>query len=91
MNVIAVGKQRLRLLEVDDMNSVAFTEDVGGHLRVPEAGLVSKMDARFQHLSHRHAGHGRYLVVGLGPPRILASDSHSLPGRYRPLRGRPEP
>ena len=44
--------QRQRLLEVDDVDLVAFAEDERGHLRVPEAGLVSEMDAGFQHLSH---------------------------------------
>ena len=43
---------RLRLLEVDDVNLVSFAENERSHLRVPEAGLMSEMDARFQHLSH---------------------------------------
>ena len=50
-----VGRFRvhgLRLLEVDDVDLVSFAEDERSHLRVPEAGLVSEMDARFQHLSH---------------------------------------
>ena len=59
------GEERLRLLEVDDVNLVALTEDVLGHFRVPEAGLVSEVDTRFQHLSHGHAGH-QFLLVGLG-------------------------
>ena len=46
------SKQRLRLLEIDDVNPVTFAKDVGSHLRVPEAGLMSEMDTRFQHLSH---------------------------------------
>ena len=45
-------EERLRLLEVDDVDLVAMAEDERGHLRVPVAGLVSEMDARFQHLSH---------------------------------------
>jgi hypothetical protein len=52
-----LGIQGLRLFKVDDVDFVAFAEDERSHLGVPEAGLVSKMDARFQHLSHRHAGH----------------------------------
>ena len=56
--------QRLRLLEVDDVDSVTFAEDVRGHLRVPEAGLVSEMDTRFQHLSHGHAGHEHISCLG---------------------------
>ncbi|MBV6416709.1 MAG: hypothetical protein CMLOHMNK_01324 [Steroidobacteraceae bacterium] len=57
----------LRLLEVDDVDAIALTEDERGHLRVPEAGLVSEMDARFQHLSHGHAGHKNSCRVE--PPR----------------------
>jgi hypothetical protein len=32
---------------------VALAEDVGGHARIPETGLVAEMDARFEHLTHR--------------------------------------
>src|ERR1700690_3796735 len=74
-----VREQRLRLLEIDDVDLVAFTEDEGFHLRVPEAGLMSKMDTRFQHLSHGHAGHGEFLSIGLWPPRIPADDPASGP------------
>jgi hypothetical protein len=31
---------------------VAVTEDEGGHLGVPEAGLVTKVDTGFQHFAH---------------------------------------
>ena len=41
-----------RLFQIDDMNFVAMTEDIRGHLGVPEAGLVSKVDAGFQHFAH---------------------------------------
>src|SRR6185312_7521783 len=63
--------ERLRLLQIDDVDLVAFAEDERGHLRVPEAGLMSKMDPRLQHLSHGHAGHGKS-PVRVGPPRIPA-------------------
>jgi len=33
------------------------TEDEGGHLGVPEAGLVTEVDTGFQHFAHRN-GHG---------------------------------
>src|SRR5690606_37493928 len=52
---------------IDDVDSVAFAEDVLGHLRVPEAGLMSEMNARLQHLSHGHAGHWK-LLLGVEPP-----------------------
>src|SRR5579883_359759 len=64
--------KRLRLLEIDDMDLVTLTEDERGHLRVPEAGLMSKMDPRFQHLSHGHAGHAES-PVWVEPPRIPAA------------------
>ncbi len=40
-----LASQWKALLEVDDMDLVALAEDVGSHLRVPEAGLVTKMHA----------------------------------------------
>src|SRR5258706_537201 len=42
-----------RLLEIDDVDLVAMTEDEGRHLRIPVAGLVAEMYARFEHLTHR--------------------------------------
>src|SRR5882757_345208 len=33
------------LFQIDDMNSITFAEDVRSHLGVPEAGLMSKMNA----------------------------------------------
>jgi len=45
-------ERRLRLFEVDDVDLVAVTEDVRGHLGVPETGLVTKVDTRFQHFAH---------------------------------------
>src|SRR5258706_468761 len=42
-----------RLLEIDDVDLVAMTEDERRHLRVPVAGLVAEMHARFEHLAHR--------------------------------------
>src|SRR3569833_1003881 len=44
--------QGLRLFQIDDVDFISFTKDVLSHLRVPETGLMSEMDARFQHLSH---------------------------------------
>jgi hypothetical protein len=47
-----VVEERLRLLEVDDVDLVAMAVDVRGHLGVPEARLVAEMDTRFQHFTH---------------------------------------
>ena len=41
-----------RLFEVDDVDAVAVTVDEPLHLRVPAAGLVTEMDAGFEHLLH---------------------------------------
>src|SRR5690606_21051932 len=42
-----------RLLQVDDVDLVPVAEDVWRHPGIPEAGLVTEMDTRLQHLSHR--------------------------------------
>ena len=46
-----------RLLEVDQVDAVALTEDESAHLRVPPTGLVSEVDARAQQLLHGYDGH----------------------------------
>ena len=40
------------LLQIDDMNSIAFAEDILLHLRVPTAGLVAEVNAGLQQLLH---------------------------------------
>ena len=59
----------LGLLQIDDVDLVTLAENERGHFRVPEAGLMSEMDTRFQHLSHRHAGHDE-LLGWVEPPRV---------------------
>ncbi len=44
--------QRNRVLEIDNMDVVAGTENVRRHLRVPVPGLVAKMHTGLQHLPH---------------------------------------
>src|SRR5690606_5449428 len=61
-----------RLLQVDDVDAVAGTEDVRLHLRVPAAGLVTEVHARLEELAHGDAalrGHGLGLG-GLGLRRL---------------------
>jgi diaminopimelate epimerase len=48
----SVLEHRQRFLQVDDVNFVAVTKDERCHLGVPEAGLVTKVDACFQHFAH---------------------------------------
>ena len=46
-----------RLLEVDDVDAVAFAEDETLHLGVPAAGLMPEVDSGFQHLARGHDCH----------------------------------
>jgi hypothetical protein len=40
-------EHRQRFFQVNDVNFVAMAKNEGGHLGVPKAGLMSKMDAGF--------------------------------------------
>lgn len=46
-------EQRHGLRQVDDVDAVAITEDVGLHLRVPAVGLVAEVRAGLDELLHR--------------------------------------
>jgi len=50
-------EQRHRLLEVDNVDFIAFPEDVGAHLGMPETGLVAEMHTGLQHLAHGNFCH----------------------------------
>ena len=52
------------LLQVDDVNAVAFGEDETLHLGVPTAGLVTKVNAGIQHLTHSYDGHVVSFISG---------------------------
>src|SRR5690625_3330685 len=45
------------LLQIDDMNLIASTEDKTIHLRVPITGLVTKVDTSLQHFAHAYCRH----------------------------------
>src|SRR5690606_14678165 len=64
--------QRDGLLEDDDVDLAARTEDVRGHLRVPVTGLVAEVDAGFQHLAHGDLGHCRTPGSGTAPRPVWA-------------------
>src|SRR5262245_3055636 len=70
--------ERQRPLQVDDVDLVAFAEDERRHLRVPEAGLVSEMDPRLEHLPHGQAGHDHSFRVS--PPRTRMRQPVKGPG-----------
>src|SRR6266498_2403808 len=56
-----------RLLEVDDVDPGALREDEPAHLRIPAAGLMPEMDARFQQILQLRLRHALPLV-GFDPP-----------------------
>ena len=45
-------KHRKRFFKINDVDFVAMAKNKGGHLRIPEACLVPKVDAGFQHFAH---------------------------------------
>jgi len=65
-----------RFFEVNDMNSVAMAENERGHLWIPEACLVTKVDASFQHFAHCY-GHNISRVKVWNPlsHRVHLADS----------------
>jgi hypothetical protein len=68
LNVLQrVLQQPVRLLQVDDVDAVALTEDVLLHLRVPAPGLVAEMHAGLEQVLDRDArGDGGELGCGGG-------------------------
>ena len=52
-----------RLLQIDDVDAVALTEDETLHLRVPPTGLVTEVCSGLQHLTHADDSHGVLLVA----------------------------
>ena len=56
--VVSLLQQRLRLLEVDDVDAAALVEDEALHLRVPAARLVAEVHAGLQQLLHGDDCHG---------------------------------
>ena len=51
-----------RLLQVDDVNAVAFPEDILLHLRIPALRLVSEVDASLEQFLHGDISHSFSLV-----------------------------
>ena len=54
-----------RLLQINNMDIISCTENIGCHFGIPVPGLVSEMDTRFQHLVHTDLSHD-LLLYGLG-------------------------
>ena len=58
-----------RLMQIDDVDTVALPEDETAHLRIPAPGLVTEMDSGLQELFHAHDGHGRASLGWIFRPR----------------------
>jgi hypothetical protein len=53
------------LLQINDVNTVSFGENVGFHSRIPPAGLMPKMNPGFKKLLHGND------CQGFAPPDCL--------------------
>ena len=85
--VVRLLQQRLRLLEVDDVDAAALGEDEALHLRVPAARLVAEVHSGLQQLLHGDDCHGLVLsVVGIGAP--AGADGTGLESAGTPVRRR---
>ena len=62
--VVCLLQQRLRLLEVDDVDAAALVEDEALHLRVPAARLVTEVHSGLQQLLHGDNCHDESFRVG---------------------------
>ena len=66
-----------RLLQIDNVDTVALTEDVLLHPRVPALGLVPEVNARFEQLLHGDVSQSTS-SVGLHP--VVVTGVASEPG-----------
>ena len=62
---VGLLQQLERLLQVDDVDAGALTEDEALHLGVPPAGLVAEVHSGLQQLLHGDDGHASRLLVRL--------------------------
>src|SRR5580704_5916938 len=49
-----LAKQLQCLLQINDVDSIAFAENVFLHLRIPAAGLMAEMNSSLQQFFHRY-------------------------------------
>jgi len=50
--ITGLPKQPHGFVEIDYIDAVPWTEDIGFHLGIPTPGLVSEMETRLKHLFH---------------------------------------
>jgi hypothetical protein len=70
------------------VNLVAMTKNVLGHLGVPEAGLVTEVDAGFQHFTHCYCHGISYLEV---VSKSTLQSANASPGDQPPIKTPPTP
>ena len=80
--VIGVVEAAERLLQIDDVDTVALHEDESLHLRVPAAGLMTKVHAALEELFH---GDDRHVI---GTSLSFLRSRPSARGAGAPLSGR---
>ncbi len=70
-----------RLIEIDDVDAVALTEDKALHLRVPAPGLVTEMNSGLEQLPHGDDSHvNSFPSVGRNPMRTLEGQATATVG-----------
>ncbi len=79
--VVGVAEELDGLLEVNDVDAVPGTENVGLHLGVPSARLMAEVHPGFEQVLHRDIGHTSYLIIA-----SLHSDSRTT-GPYQKAPG----
>jgi hypothetical protein len=73
-----------RLLEVDDVDAVAGSENVGFHLGVPLVGLMTEVDPRLKQRLHGNIGHTS-TPFSFFPPPPSTRPGTSPPGEATPV------
>src|SRR5262249_21041914 len=66
-----------RLLQIDDVDTVALSEDEFLHLGIPALGLMPEVDARFEQLLHGDSGQRSSYLVCIGSQLPVLSTRYS--------------
>ena len=69
------------LAQVDNMDPVALSKEIGGHLRVAALGLMPEMDTSLQQLLHSYCGHSCFSCL-VSPPPALRLFPELTPAAY---------
>ena len=61
--VVSLVELSYGFLQVNDVDAVSLSEDIGSHLRVPSSCLVTEMYTCFEKLLHRYYCHLFFLLI----------------------------